>query len=94
MRSLNPVLSDHVLTGERLTARDHWRLGRLYRYPICCVAWFCVRDVLHICNKKGRRCGSDPHVWSGCGVFHKGIVRRSCWREVEEDIPWLRRFAR
>jgi hypothetical protein len=37
----------HHITANKLTFMDHYRLGRLYRFPICCTIRWCLGNFLN-----------------------------------------------
>lgn len=58
-----------------LRARKHWRLGRIFEYPTCCIVRFIVDSQL------GRQPGTlrkstspntpgDNSGWVPCGIWH------------------------
>lgn len=58
-------------------ARRHWRAGRGFGYPLCCVAHFCWDAATGVTSGQTRALqielvheGEWPYVY--CGVFHKG----------------------
>jgi hypothetical protein len=58
-------------------ARGHWRLGRRYGYPRCCVAHFCWDTAMGVSAGQARASQIEhppakewPYVY--CGIFHSG----------------------
>lgn len=45
---------------------DHYRLGRLYRFPWCCVLMFCLRHLFR-CHRKHGPWGWRVHPVTGLG---------------------------
>jgi hypothetical protein len=56
------------MVDRRPTPIDHWRIGRLLRYPRCCVARF-VWDRFTGQLSATKR-GGTVHGYVPCGIFH------------------------
>lgn len=65
---MNTAIRQHIITPHA-TWLDHWRLGRLYRYPRCCIARWIAGYLVGEFNQCKR--GTVPGRYVKCGVFHR-----------------------
>jgi hypothetical protein len=73
-------------------ARFHWRAGRESRYPVCCIAHFCLDA---IAGWQRAPCRDNPNDIDGvpgvvCGVFHSGASTLAIRSRLAEIMRWQR----
>lgn len=76
MISRTPSTRLSALRANLVEARHHWRAGRGYGYPACCVAVFSLDAALGLPTGQARAQQIEdfadewPYVY--CGIFHEG----------------------
>ena len=77
-------------------AAYHWREGRRYGYPACCIAHFCLDALAGWQAAPVRHNPNDRDGEPGvvCGVVHRGQSPLPLHRRLAEIVSWQSIYVR